>query len=64
MYIKKVLEKVKIGRELKYSYQAVEEDNNTYKLIQIPYTQDETEAVVGKAYKVDSLKLKNLKVSK
>ena len=59
MYIKKVLEKVKIGRELKYSYQAVEEDNNSYKLIQIPYTQDETEAVVGKAYKVDSLKLKN-----
>jgi hypothetical protein len=60
LYIKKLLDILKLNRESKYSYQSVEysKDNDEYKLIQKPYTLYDTETVIGDAYKVESLQVK------
>ena len=57
--IHRVLDLLKDNRELKYSYQAIEqEENGDFRLVQKPYTQAETETVIGDGFKVTSLKMK------
>jgi len=59
LYIHRVLDVLKENRELKYSYQAIEkEESGEFRLVQKPYTQAETETVIGDAFKVVSLKMK------
>lgn len=59
LYIHRVLDVLKENRELKYSYQAIEqEENGDFRLVQKPYTQAETETVIGDGFKVTSLKMK------
>ncbi len=60
IYINRVMDILKENRSLKYTYEAVEknEADSTHKLIQLPYTIYDLEAVVGDAFKVESLVIK------
>lgn len=58
LYIHRLLDILKENSNLKYSYQAIEhQEDGTFHLVQIPYTQSETEAVIGDGFKVSSLKM-------
>ena len=60
LYIKKLLDILKLNRESKYTYQGVEynKDSNEFKLIQKRYTLYDTETVIGDTYKVETLNVK------
>ena len=58
LYIHRLLDILKENSNLKYSYQAIEnQEDGTFRLVQKPYTQSETEAVIGDGFKVSSLKM-------
>lgn len=59
IYIERIMDILKENRSLKYSYEAVEtQPDNTHKLIQLPYTIGDLEAVIGNAFNVESLVIK------
>ena len=59
LYIQRLLDVLKVNRETKYQYQAIEKDHqNQYHLVQKPVTINELEILVGKPFKVESLNLK------
>jgi hypothetical protein len=60
LYIKKLMDILKVNRENKYSYQAVEHPKGgDFILVQKPYTLYDTETVIGDTYKVEALTLKS-----
>lgn len=58
IYIQKMLDVLKENQQLKYSYQAIEKEDDLFRLVQKPYTLENLETVVGSKFKVESLKLK------
>jgi hypothetical protein len=59
LYITRIMDVLRENRELKYSYQGIEEtDAGEFKLVQVPVTMEDTEMVIGKGFKVDRLVLK------
>lgn len=59
LYITRIMDVLRENRELKYSYQGIEEtDAGEFKLVQVPVTMEDTEMVIGKGFKVDKLVLK------
>ena len=58
LYIHRILDILKENRQSKYSYQAIEEEETgEFRLVQKPYTQYETETIIGEGFKVISLKM-------
>lgn len=60
LYIQKMMEILTENRQLKYSYQAIEEDISepgAFRLVQKPYTITNLETIVGTGFKVDKLTL-------
>jgi hypothetical protein len=58
LYIHRVLPVLQENQGLKYAYQAIEpEEEGEFRLVQKPFTPEETEVVVGDGFKVQNLKI-------